>query len=78
MQSRSVPCIFEDNLLDPKSTAFIKEHVDKCCKDIDSLKELKAEEKKKNPTKSIQQRIKTYYLYGLGRQYPRSEIQYIR
>ena len=57
MQSRSVPCIFEDNLLDPKSTAFIKEHVDKCCKDIDSLKELKAEEKKKNPTKSIQQRI---------------------
>ena len=57
MQTRSVPCMFEGDLLNPSTTAFIEKHVDKCIKDIDSLKAIKDEEKKKKPVISIQERI---------------------
>ena len=57
MQTRQVPCVFKDNLLDPHTTEFIEKHVEKCVKDIDSLKAIKDKEKKKKPVVSIQERI---------------------
>ncbi len=66
MQMRKVPCILEDNLLDPNTTIFIEEHVNKCIEDINSLKATKDAKKKKKPTVSIQQRIleKSYEYSG--------------
>ena len=60
MQSIAVPCMFKDNLLNPQSTAFIKEHVKKCINDIKSAKSIKEDfykTKKSKPKLSIQDRI---------------------
>jgi len=60
MQSIAVPCMFKDNLLNPQSTAFIKEHVKKCINDIKSSKSIKEDfykTKKSKPKLSIQDRI---------------------
>ena len=60
MQSRSVPCVFENNLLDPNTTSFIKEHISKCIEDIKSAKSIKEDyykTKKRKPKISIQERI---------------------
>ena len=57
MQSRQVPCLFEDNLLDPKTTEFIQKHVDKIVEDIKASKSIQQEERKNKPKISIQERI---------------------
>ena len=57
MQTNSVPCMFEGDLLSPSTTEFIEKHINKCITDIDSLKAIKDEEKKKKPVISIQERI---------------------
>ena len=57
MQTRAVPCVFKDNLLDPSTTSFIEKHVEKCIEDIKSSKAIQQEERKKKPVISIQERI---------------------
>jgi len=60
MQNIAVPCMFTDNLLDPQTTDFIKEHVSKCIHDIKASKSIKEDyykTKKSKPKISIQERI---------------------
>jgi len=59
MQMRAVPCVFKDNLLDPQTTDFIKEHVSKCIQDIKASKSIKEDyyKTKSKPKITIQQRI---------------------
>ena len=44
MQTRAVPCVFKDNLLDPNTTSFIEKHVDKIIEDIKASKSIQKEE----------------------------------